>query len=399
MSGNANPTRKNACLPDNIDLCNRLPVENLRPTMKKILLDLLCLLLFLIPFAATSQVLDAIDIHLSIRQKVGENLISLPDTKLNISDVGEVVTDGQGQYSFTYPVRNEVDPAITISLISDKQKLLKPLDGSLQLDPTREEMFIDFLVVNMDNESPEFKRRVEELEKKISGLQAKNNLTKQQLNALNNTLLDTILYFEANRRKLENEIAEYENLTENQRSEISDLKAKVGELNLEVDRLTNELEKALEEQYLRQNENFRDISSSLLNYLRKAKDLRDHLPYIKSYFNSPGGFQDFDQDIRGYNKTWETFDANRLSYLEGVERYWEDPSISKEMEEVFDFMVNGIHQTQILNVMRDINEQLHKQNPGKAQKIANLAYDDMSVNVLALEKRINRVLHTLRNNI
>ncbi|MCB0670088.1 MAG: hypothetical protein KDC80_29880, partial [Saprospiraceae bacterium] len=71
----------------------------------------------------------------------------------------------------------------------------------------------------------------------------------------------------------------------------------------------------------------------------------------------------------------------------------------KDLEEVFDYLVNGIHQTQILNVMRDINAQLHKQNPGKAQKIANLAYDDMSVNVLALEKRINRVLHTLRNNI
>ena len=82
------PDRKNACLPDNIDLCNSLPVENLRSTMKKILLDLLCLLLFITPIGASSQVLDAIDIHLSIRQKVGENLISLPDTKLNISDVG-----------------------------------------------------------------------------------------------------------------------------------------------------------------------------------------------------------------------------------------------------------------------------------------------------------------------
>ena len=85
--------------------------------------------------------------------------------------------------------------------------------------------------------------------------------------------------------------------------------------------------------------------------------------------------------------------------MEGVERYWESETTSQELEDVFEFMVNGIHQTQILNIMRDINEQLHKQNPGKAQKIATLAYDDMSVNVLSLEKRINRILTQLRNNI
>lgn len=351
------------------------------------------------PVSVFCQVLDAIDIHLNIHQKVGDKIISLPNARMTISDLGEITTDQEGKYSFTYPVRNDVDPSIAISLISDQHKLLKPLDGSLELDTTREEMFIDFLVVNLEDETPQFKERIAELEKKMAGLQHRNNLTKQQLNALNTTLLDTILYFEANRRRLEEEIAQYEDLTEEQRQEISQLKGKVDELNLEVDRLTGDLEKALEERYLRQNENFRNISSSLLNYLRKAKDLRDHLPFIKSYFNSPGGFQSFDQDIRGYNKTWETFDANRLSYLEGVERYWENPAIASELEEVFDYLVNGIHQTQVLNVMRDINEQLHKQNPGKAQKIATLAYDDMSVNVLALEKRINRVLHTLRNNI
>ena len=223
-----------------------------------------------------SQVLDAIDIHLNIRQKVGEQIESLPNAKLTISDIGEVETDEKGGYSFTYPVRNEVEPAISISLRSDKQKLLKPLDGSLQLDTSREEMYIDFLVVNMDDETPEFKQRISDLEKKISGLQSKNKLTQQQLNVLNNTLLDTILYFEKNRRQLEKEIAEYENMTETQRNEINELKNKIGDLNLEVDRLTGELEKALEEQFLRQNETFRDVSSSLLNYLRKAKDLWDH---------------------------------------------------------------------------------------------------------------------------
>lgn len=367
--------------------------------MKKSFLYLLILLALLLQVSSKAQVLDAIDIHLTLREKVGNEIHTLPNTKLQISDIGEIITDQKGQFSFTYPVRNEVDPAIAISLISEKHKMLKPLDGSLELDPTREEMYIDFLVVNMDSETPEFKKRITDLEKRIAGLQAKNSLTIQQLNALNSTLLDTILYFEANRRQLESQIASYENLTGEQQMEIRSLQGQVDDLAGQVDQLTIDLEQALEAQYLRQNEYFRDISSSLLNYLRKAKDLRDHLPYIKSYFNSPGGFQSFDQDIRTYNRTWENFDGNRLSYLEGVERYWEDPALVKDLEDVFEFMVDGIHQTQILNVMRDINEQLHKQNPGKAQKIASMAYDDMSINVLALEKRINRSLTQMRKNI
>jgi archaellum component FlaC len=386
-----------------MDLCiiRAGSMENKRPvkTMKNTFLFQLIFLALVLPASAGSQVLDAIDIHLTLREKEGGDVRSLPNARLQISDIGEVTTNQEGQYSFTYPVRNEVDPAISISLLSEKHQMLKPLDGALELDPTREEMYIDFLVVNMESESPEFKERIAGLEKQIAGLKAKNKLTSQQLNALNSTLLDTILYFEANRRQLESEIAGYEKLTSDQQAEISTLQNKVDDLAREVDRLTLELEQALEEQFLRQNEYFRDISSSLLNYLRKAKDLRDHLPYIKSYFNSAGGFQSFSQDIHTYNKVWETFDANRLSYLEGVERYWEDPVIVDELEDVFDFMVNGIHQTQILNIMRDINEQLHKQNPGKAQKIATLAYDDMSVNVLALEKRINRSLTQLRKNI
>ncbi|MBK8501701.1 MAG: hypothetical protein IPL46_05555 [Saprospiraceae bacterium] len=360
---------------------------------------LVYLLFFLFPFSGATQVLDAIDIHLNIREKIGTELQALPNAKLNISDVGEITTDNEGKFSFTYPIRNAVDPVIAISMLSDKHKMLKPVDGSLQLDSSREEMYIEFLVVNMESESPEFKKRINDLEKRLAGLQAKNSLTQQQLNALNNTLLDTILYFEANRRRLEDQIARYERLTGEQKEEITHLRSKVDELTLEVDRLTTDLEKAMEEQFLRQNEYFRDISSSLLNYLRDANDILAHLPSIKSYFNSAGGFQSFDQAIRSYNKTWEIFDANRLSYLEGVERYWESEPTSQELEDVFEFMVNGIHQTQILNIMRDINEQLHKQNPGKAQKIATLAYDDMSVNVLSLEKRINRVLTQLRNNI
>ena len=351
------------------------------------------------PITSSSQVLDAIDIYVNIREKIAGQVQILPNAKLLISDLGEVQTDDNGSYDFTYPVRNEVDPAVSIALLSENHKMLKPIDGSIELDPSREEMHIDFLVVNMESESPEFKKRIADLESKVARLKSKNALTNQQLNALNSTLLDTILHFEANRQQLEAQIADYEQLTDQQNEELLGLRAQVSELEGQVDQLTEELERALEEKYLRQNQYFKDISSSLLNYLRKAKDLRDHLPFIKSYFNSPGGFDSFSEDIKAYNKIYEGFDGNRLSYLEGIERYWENPRVGSAIEDVFDFLVKGIHQNQILPVMRDLTGQLHKQKPGKAQKIADLAYDDMAVNVQALEKQINRTLMQLRKSI
>ena len=347
----------------------------------------------------TAQVLDAIDVELIIKEKTIDGVKPLPLSNLVISDLGEIKTDSNGNYNFTYAVRNEVDPILSIGLPSPEHKMLKPVDGSIELDPTKETMQIEFIVVNMKDQTPAFQKRINQLEKRIRVLQQKNTLSNQQLNALNQTLLDTILFFEANKQRLENQIAEYQERTDAQSEEIEALQSQILGLESQVDDLTFELEEALEAQYLRQNEYFTNISSNLMAYVRKAKDLRDHMPFIGSYFNTAGGYSNYDNDIKSYNKLWEEFDNNRPSYIEGVERYWEDKDMSRELEEVFNFLVKGIHQNQILTVVRDINAELYKQKPKKAQKIADIARDDMSVNIRTLEQRINRIILQLRKNI
>ena len=356
-------------------------------------------LLLLFPFVGYTQVLDVIDVHLNISEKVEQDIHALPNATLQISDIGQVSTDPAGNYAFTYPVRNQVDPIISISLVSEQHKMLKPVDGSIALDPTREEMFIEFLVVNMESQSPAFQERIKKLEKRISGLQAKNALTTQQLNALNSILLDTILYYEANRVAMENQIADFEKLTTDQQEEITSLKTKISGLEDQVDQLTLDLEAALEARYLRQNDYYKRITANLLAYLRKAKDLRDHLPFISTYFSSSTGYQNFDKDIKAYNSIWEEFDNNRMSYVEGVDRYWENNALARDTEDVFEFLVKSIHQNQLLTVIRDINVEIHKRKPKKAQKIATSSHEDMTENIRSLEKRINRVMLTLRKNI
>lgn len=366
--------------------------------MSRQLIFLIGTLLFL-PFFSYSQALNQVDIRLKVIEKIADQSRPLANAKLAIKDWGEAFTDDQGRYNFKYTVSKNGDPGLSIALLSGDHKLLKPLDGAIEVDTSREEVSIELLVVNMAEESEAFKKRVADLETRIARLQARNALTQKQLNEVNNRLLDTILYFEAVREKLANQIVEYKNETEEQQREMDAQRARIADLENQVSRLTGDLEAALEERYLRQNQYFKDISSNLFAYLRKAKDIRDHLPYINTYFSSAGGYANLGRDIQGYNEQWETFDNRRLDYLEGVEHYWENRSVSKEVENLFDFLGKSIHQDQMLPAMNEIIAELHEQKPKKAQKIADMAYENMLANLGELEKRINRTLSNLRKSL
>ncbi len=355
-------------------------------------------LLLYAPTASYSQVLDYMDIHLKVTEKVADRQQPLSNTRLKISDYGEVTTDASGQYTFPYAIRKDVDPGILISIFSGEHKMLRPLDGSISVDTAREEMYIELLVVNMAEESEAFKKRINDLESRLSRLKAKNELTQRQLNEINNQLLDTIMYFEAVKKELEREIQDYQNLTEEQKKEIEAQQQQIADLEQKVDQLTYELEAALEERYMRKNEYFKNISSNLLGYLRKVKDLRDHLPYISTYFAS-GSFKNYERDINGYNEQYEKFDNNQLDYLEGVKHYWENRSLSGEVEDLFSFIAKGMHYDQVYKTTMDIMAEVSNQRPKKAQKAASEAYEDLSINLRKLEKDINNVLSALRKNL
>ncbi len=351
--------------------------------------------LLLFPLLSCTQVVDFIDIHLTVLEKVGDKTRALPNAKLNISDEGEVITNNNGSHTYTYALRNNVNPEISINLLSEKHKMLKPLDGAIMVDPTREEMFIEFVVVNMAEENPEFKKRVNDLEKKISRLQYKNQLTKRQLSQMYSTLLDTIFYFEGVRSALQAELATAEKVNQEQEQEnaeqrrmIEEQQNRIRDLESQVDQLTVDLTEALEARYLRQNEYFKNISSNLMAYLRKSKDIKDHLPNIKT----------LERDLDLYNEAYSTLDDEHLSYLEGVGHYWENPPISKELEGVFELVIKGLHLNQMFPTVNEILNQLRKQKPGKAQKVASAAYEDLTININDLEQKVNRVLIKLRNN-
>lgn len=355
------------------------------------------LLLLLLPLFPQAQVMDFVDIHLTIREKVGDEVRVIPNAQLNISEVGEIATDEHGQYVYTYQVRNQVDPEISISMLSPEHRLLKPLDGSVLIDPSQQEFHIDFLVVNMAEESEEFQKKIEALENNIGKLQRENQLTKRQLSRLNNTLLDTIIYFEQVRSSLEAQVSRMANLTEEQQQTIERQQTEINKLEARVNTLTQELTEALEERYLRQNQYFKDISAGLVGYVRHAKDLEEHLPHIKTYFGA-NDFRSMDRDARLYEKVFIELSDRHQEFLEGVSRYWENEAINKEMEEVFDLLIKGIHLNQIRPTVNGVFDLITKGKPGKAQKMAESAHENISLNLRSLEKQINRLLIKLRNS-
>ncbi|MDX1938934.1 MAG: hypothetical protein SFU99_00190 [Saprospiraceae bacterium] len=322
----------------------------------------------------------------------------MANAKLSISDHGEASTNAQGQYKFSYPIRKNVDPNLSISLFSEQHKMLKPLDGNIELDTSREEMFIELFVVNMSEQSEAFKKRISDLESRIARLKRKNEYTQRQLNAISNTLLDTILHFETLKRELESEISDLKNLTEEQKKQIDAQHDQIASLENKVAELSIQVEAAMEEQYHKKNQYFKDISANLISYVRTAKDLREHLPYIETYSNSRN-FENYNKSIHKYDEQYEKFNDNYLDYLEGVKHYWEDKALLKKTEEIFDYLLKSIHFNQILKVTGDITNELANQKPKKAQKIATLAYEDWAINVSRLEKDVNRVLSELRKNL
>ena len=350
-----------------------------------------------LPIFLQAQVLDFVDIHLTIREKVGDKTQVMPNVKLKISDLGEITTDQDGQYVYSCDVREQVDPEISISLLSEEHKLLKPLDGSIMVDPSQKELHIDFLVVNMAEESAEFQKRIKGLEDNMARLRREKQLTKQQLFRLNNTLLDTIIYFETIRNALEERVSEVEAANDEQQRVIEQQQAEIAKLEDKVNVLTQELTEALEEKYLRQNQYFKDISSNLAGYVRHAKDLEEHLPHIRTYY-SANDFRSMDRDARLYEKVFVEISDRHQEYLEGVDRYWQNEEINKELEELFDLLIKGIHLNQIRPTVNDVFDQISKGKPGKAQKMAQSAHENIAFNIRSLEQRISRILIKLRNS-
>ena len=357
------------------------------------------MILFLIPITVAAQVLDYINVRLTIQEKVGHTTEPLANAKLNISDLGEVATDDAGEKFFTYPIQNTVDPKISISLLSNEHKTLKPLDANIAIDTTRDEMVIEMLVVNMANENETFRQRIVDLERRMEVLKKKNQLTEQQLAAISQQLIDTIFYYEGIKQEMMAKIENLENVTEEQQSIIEAQNQRILELENQVYDLTDKLTQALEEKYLRQKEYFDKVTRALRSYVRKAQDLKNHLPFIESYFISPTGLENYSNDINAYNAIYEEIDNERANYLEGVENYWDNKGVSRNLEEVFDLALKGIHLDQMLPTLTGIYGEFTKQRPKKAKKIAEEHYETMSMNLNGLEQKINRIEMKMRNDL
>ncbi len=369
------------------------------PSNMKKFQHLLIMALISLPFLSQAQVLDYMDIKLRIVEKVGTETQPLPNTTLNITDVGELTTDDEGNVNFPYAIRNNVDPRVSISLMSNEQRVIKPLDASIALDTAREEMFIEFLVVNMANESAQFKKRIRDLERDISSLKAKNQLTKRQLEAMHNQLIDTILHFENIRRGLESEIEGLSFENEEQRKELEQKNQQIEELSYQIDDLTAQLKEALQERYHQKKVHYDDITSILASYIRKAKDLKNHLAWVKHYA-AGRGTQNYINAINEYNDTFKEMDDKRAGHIASVANYWEKtPRIARDLEDLYNFTVKSVHAQVMLPIFNDLLEEFAKQRPKKAEKLAQEASEPLEVNLRDLERRINRVEKGLRKTL
>ena len=96
----------------------------------------------LLSFGSYAQILDFVDIHLTILEKDGNETKVLPNANLNIKGIGQVETNSMGRYDYKYSINQQQSPELSIEMLSKEHKVLKPLDGNINIDPSRTEMFI-----------------------------------------------------------------------------------------------------------------------------------------------------------------------------------------------------------------------------------------------------------------
>lgn len=116
------------------------------------------------------------------------------------------------------------------------------------------------------------------------------------------------------------------------------------------------------------------ISATLEMYLNEAKDIKDIFKRMTAFaMNNPQAVLMFDSTIRVYNAAYTVLNSNNNDYERAVLEYWASNELSYGFRNVFDFAINTIHRSEILQLNADlipkINQFSHEGNKKKRNRI------------------------------
>ncbi len=306
-------------------------------------------------------------------------------------------TDQEGKFNCKIPYSSD---NLELDISPGEYRILKPLEGKLNLSPQITVLKLKMLVVS-EGASPDLIKKAEELEQRLLQSEKEHNLTKQQLARMNEVLIDTLAHFDQQRKEYLSSIEQLTKENEEFAEQIKEYEEKLAYLENQVGELTEKLYVAMEDKFLRQQDYFNKISADVKEYLLRAKDVHDLLPRVRDYYTmnyNPKQEEPYRQTIKEYEKIFLQVNNHSQEYLEAIDHYWEMPQVSDKMEQLFETKINQIHSAGIKPALDRVNKSLTPTyNPKKAGKIGENEAISLYPQLRDLENEINESLVLLRD--
>lgn len=210
--------------------------------------------------------------------------------------------------------------------------------------PKSSDAMIQMLVEKLANEN-------DLLQKEVARLKTQNKLKSDQIKSLQTAVEDSLRTYQKKIEKLRlSNSAERDSLL----------------------RLVAQLTDAIEGDYVLKNkrESYQSISTNLLTYVTRLKDLRDWLTHAEDVLLSQQAMNNFNKILQAYNESRDILFTKQADYKDQVQKYWEKEVLSDDLQELFDFALKDIHDTVILPLNDSLLKPIGDFYTGKMSRLA-----------------------------
>ena len=348
----------------------------------------------------------SLSVQVRVLEQLKGNIQPLISAPLELAGLGKYETNEDGRFAFRVPLKEleEIDYKIVVKVMKDNYKVVKPYLGQTALDTLVNELELDILVIGQDIEE-EYRKKLDELSLRLRQTQRRSELSLKAMNAMNDSLVSALQRDEIQRAQMRKTIDDLKERAEKETEakesfarELEQAERQLASLQTQLDNKEQELYEALEEQYLRQQEYFQSISGDLNDYMIRVRDVQDLLKNIGHYFKQvqyPNYAAQYNSTLQEYNTIFLKLQENYSDYLNGVDRYWDDPNLTEQLAETFEVVFDQVHHPKLKPAINNVNNQIRKNKPGKASKLGETAYQELNPVMINLEKMVNRIIEKL----
>lgn len=269
----------------------------------------------------------------------GNKSVGVPGVTVSVSGESYDITGQDGSFKLVAP--NGLD-FVTISIKGSSSPMISPFEGKINLPPQHEP--IEIKLCNENNER--LTRKINELSVKIKSLQKNQKLSNHQIELLQRTMVDTIIYYQ-------NRVDNLAENNEKSNAQNSALKEQIKLLEDKNAQLEQKLFLALGERFKNQQVYFEKISSALNNYASRLKDMHLILPTDASacISNAPNACDRFYSSIEKYNQARNNINDHKDEWVNATREYWSNDEIHTELSSIIDYILNTIHEPKLFNQM------------------------------------------------